>query len=786
MKIRILTTVATLTCLALPAFSVPAWTDITTSRIASKDRVETAVKISQEAFPAGAKSVYLARQDVLADALASGSLSDGPTLLVPKKGPLPSSVSSEIGRLNPVEVVALGGKNAVPDAVLNAAGQGRITGRLQGNNRFETAVAITQRAYPEGTERIAIADGYGSNNLGSPDAVAAGTMPETAFLLIPRQDGQTSRIVKGEISRLTGAVYRLGGDKTFNHFQRSNFTSQTVLQGSDRYATAVEIAKHSFSNPNKVYLARGDTFADAVAAGSFSDGPVLLVDHTNAVPAPVAEYLKQTKPQSIVALGGEKAVSPSVLSNASLLANGQEQYVPADQIPGSTGNRQNFQLRSISAGGDHTCAVSDGGRVYCWGSNRFGQIGNGEAWPNYGYDLNQDPLPENYNHFTGNNSNVKTPYLIPNLDKVVDVSAGLSHNCAFNTDGYLFCWGANASGQMGVGDTFSRIVPTLVPNLTKVTSVAAGGETNGPWSIRKDLADWIPTGTGHTCAVADGSVLCWGDNKWGQLGDGTKVSSLTPVPVQGIDKPATKVVVGETFSCALTVTGNVFCWGTFRHDWGLPTNNEVAKQGYPWLKDAAYADSLTARLVTSVARATDVEAGDYYACAHSGTDMSCWGYNSREQFFEDINPATMYPTGPAYPVHRHASSYIAKGWENIQAFSVGRNSSCAVGPNRHAYCWGLNDTGQVGRKQTAADTDDSSVRIGIVDSVGTTVKDISVGWAHTCVVTSDGGARCWGYNPDGQLGNGQAFGARCTAWQVPRLGTLEYIPRDPKIDDCVS
>ena len=164
--------------------------------------------------------------------------------------------------------------------------------------------------------------------------------------------------------------------------------------------------------------------------------------------------------------------------------------------------------------------------------------------------------------------------------------------------------------------------------------------------------------------------------------------------------------------------------------------------------------------------------------------MHCWGYNSREQFFEDINPATMAPTNGQFPVHRHAQSYTASGWGSIKGFSLGRNSSCAIGPNSRVYCWGLNDAGQVGRSQSAKDNDDSSVRIGIVGSIDTHVKAISVGWAHACAITGDGGARCWGYNPDGQLGNDQVFGARCTGWQVPGLGSDPYVPRDPRIYDC--
>nr|WP_229770061.1 cell wall-binding repeat-containing protein [Mobiluncus porci] len=725
----------------------------------------------------------MARQDVFADALASGTLQDGPTLLVPKSGTVPAEVLAAIKQLAPQKVMALGGTNAVSDQVLNEAAQGKETGRLAGQTRFATAVEISKHAFPYGGAKVVLADGIGRDGQGSPDAVAAGTIPGAAILLAPRQAGNDVSLVQAEIKRLGGNPVRLGGAGVFNPFQAANFPLNSALQGKTRYGTSVEIAKSWNPNPTKVYLARGDVFADAVASGCLTDGPVLLIARNDVIPTEVADFLKTVRPAAVVALGGNGAIPDAALQNAQRLSNGQDQIIPQPAKSAITGNGLPTQLRSISAGGDHTCAVADSGNVWCWGSNRFGQVGNGTASPNYGFDLKVDPLPENYTNFTGHNANVNQPVML-SLGNVVEVSSGLTHTCAYDAAGHAHCWGSNVTGQLGVGDTFSRTTPTMVPGLQGVTSISAAGETNGPWSIRQDRADWIPTGTGHTCAVANGSVFCWGDNKWGQLGDGSNTSAPTPVRVQGMNEPATKVVTGETTSCALSAAGNVYCWGTWRHDWGYGVDEGTATHGYGWLAGAPYADSKTARQVTSVSGATDLEAGSYYACAKTGATMTCWGYNSREQFFEDIDGNAMIPTGGSYPVSRRADTYAAAGWGTIQGFDLGRNSSCAIGPNSQVYCWGLNDAGQVGRPMAAGTNDASSDRLGIVGSIGTTVKDISVGWAHACAVTSDGGARCWGYNPDGQLGNAQTFGVRCSAWQTPRLGSLPFVARDPHVNDC--
>lgn len=139
--------------LALPAAAEPERAP--QDRLAGTDRYSTAVTISREAFPAefpqGTGTVYLARGDFFADALAGGALTDGPVLLVRPCGTVPSAVLSEVARLDPARVVALGGAGAVCDTVLQQAADGRPTGRLTGSNRYATAVAISRRAFPGAT-----------------------------------------------------------------------------------------------------------------------------------------------------------------------------------------------------------------------------------------------------------------------------------------------------------------------------------------------------------------------------------------------------------------------------------------------------------------------------------------------------------------------------------------------------------------------------------------------------------------------------------------------------------
>lgn len=307
-------------------------------RVAGASRIETAAAIAQRSFPDGASRVFLARADVLADALAAGPLTEGPVLLVPACGEVPAAVTEQIARLDPSSVTALGGPQAVCDDLLAAAGAGRPTDRLAGPSRFDTAVALSREVFPDGADEV-----YLASALDSPDAVAAGSLTGGPLLLVP-SDGSAPQAVLDEIARLDPAkVVVLGGEQAVSPQvveQAVGDRASLRLAGASRLDTAVAIAEYQFDAPDgpgstdagTVYLARADVFADAVAAGSLADGPIVLVPTCGDLPPAVAAELGRTRADQVIALGGVEAVCGEILEAAVAAAEDPTVLTPDAEV----------------------------------------------------------------------------------------------------------------------------------------------------------------------------------------------------------------------------------------------------------------------------------------------------------------------------------------------------------------------------------------------------------------------------------------------------------------------
>lgn len=305
-------------------------------RIDEGDPIATSIAIARTAYPQGADVLYVARVDVLADALAAAPL-DGPVVLSPSCGVPPEPLRQLPGQLNVDDVVALGGTAAICDATLDAIAGGRPTGRLAGPTRLHTAVAIAQDTFRSPPSTVYVAAGATG-----PDAVAAGTVTDGPVLLVPGS-GPLPDVVADELDRLApDRLVVLGGPAAIDDDVVAELTGWAAtmrLAGPTRIETAADIAYHLFGYgstsglaADSVYLARQDDLALAVAAGTFTDGPILLTQPCGTPSPAVAGELARLLPRRIVALGGADQVCDALLAEAAEIAAVPEVEVRDDVI----------------------------------------------------------------------------------------------------------------------------------------------------------------------------------------------------------------------------------------------------------------------------------------------------------------------------------------------------------------------------------------------------------------------------------------------------------------------
>lgn len=288
-------------------------------RISGADRMETAIAISRRQFPNGAKSVYLARADVLVDALSAGSVQDGPVLLVPSSGEFPQSVKDEIDRLNVETVYVVGSSAVVSEAGVQGvvANTNRKVVRFAGKNRFESAALVAKHVFSHGAKTVYLANGSGPDGNGSPDAIAAGMLVDGPVVYVDEGENTPAKEVVKAID--PQKVVALGGKKVIStNVLRSvgENRQRDRYSGADRIETAVVIANHVFPNGAKqIIIAVDNVYADAVTAGVISDVALLLLPKEYGADKVYAAVAK-LHPEIIMAAGGAKAISDELIHTA--------------------------------------------------------------------------------------------------------------------------------------------------------------------------------------------------------------------------------------------------------------------------------------------------------------------------------------------------------------------------------------------------------------------------------------------------------------------------------------
>ncbi|MEO1059332.1 MAG: hypothetical protein AAFY28_20700, partial [Actinomycetota bacterium] len=290
----------------------------------------------------------------------------------------------------------------------------------------------------------------------------------------------------------------------------------------------------------------------------------------------------------------------------------------------------------------------------------------------------------------------------------------------------------------------TAVTGAFVATASLLAGSAPAATAAGPSAV----ASAVAAGGDHTCALtAAGAVTCWGDDVFGQLGNGDPRSDAfaptDPIAlpqVDGAPTTATAIAAGQNHTCAILSTGDVACWG--QNDVGQLGLGAVGGDFETSPAGPVLLPSVDGNATTAVA----ISAGSSHTCAVLNTgDVTCWGSDSSGQLGN--GGANENDPSPSAPL-------LLPGDRTASEVSGGRQHTCAVLNDGAVTCWGSDADGQLGNGPGSADVTAPSGTITLPN--GSTAAAVSTGNAHTCARLSGGALTCWGADFFGQLGNGPA------------------------------
>lgn len=382
---------------------------------------------------------------------------------------------------------------------------------------------------------------------------------------------------------------------------------------------------------------------------------------------------------------------------------------PADGgAAGSGGAQSSDYVLRVYAGGLHSCAILNGGRVRCWGQGHFGVLGYGNT-----EDIGDDEHP----YVAGD---------VPLGGAAVELALGNAHTCALLETGAVRCWGAaDASGYPGLGTVGDDETPAAVGDV----------DLGGP-------ASTIAAGAQHTCAIlSHGRVRCWGRGYDGSLGypDPNRTvigDDETPAAAGDVDVGGTAISLtcGNGHTCALLSTGAVRCWGTGEF-LGYGNTEHIGDDEPP----SAAGD------VDVGGTVVQLDAGNWHTCAVLDTGaLRCWGYGGLGL----LGYGNFWSIGDDEAPS--AAGDVDVGG-SVASVTGGKPFTCALLTGGTVRCWGDAVDGHLGYGNSSNIGDDETPSMVGDVPLGETAVWIDAS-SHTCALLTSGAVKCWGSNYQEALG----------------------------------
>jgi len=367
---------------------------------------------------------------------------------------------------------------------------------------------------------------------------------------------------------------------------------------------------------------------------------------------------------------------PLLLIGALACGDDPQQTSPLEPAEAASASATALTFVQVAQGAFHSCEIGTDERAYCWGENRFGQLGD------------------------GTNVTRSNPTPVAGDLRFTQLSLGHDHSCGLTTDKLIYCWGFNWDGQLGEGtsypDVISRSTPAPIVGNRRYIQVRSGSDYTCAIATTKEAFCWgrntfselgrpgvgnlstipirvagnhawrqLKAGDDHTCGVTtDDRAYCWGSGFWGNLGNGSMERRDQPTAVAGGLK-FRQITVGWRHTCAVTPQNRVYCWG----------DGEGGQLGIGAVTGSRM--RLTPVAVATDSRFDQVMAGEEHTCAVALNDRAfCWGSNSSGQLGDGTRTTRFKPVA-------------VKGGLRVRQLSTHMRVNLALTTDGRTYWWGM-------------------------------------------------------------------------------------------------
>ena len=325
--------------------------------------------------------------------------------------------------------------------------------------------------------------------------------------------------------------------------------------------------------------------------------------------------------------------------------------------------------------------------------------------------------------------------------RIVKVSNGSYHSFGLTSDGRIYAWGRNTSGELGIGTTLAR---SNVPIAVKTTGTPMDGK------VVKQVEGGGRYEGSHSIALAsDGTVYTWGLNQYGQLGNNTTINSRSPVAVQAAGTPMegktiVQIAAGADHSLALDSDGALYAWGS--NAYGQLGNGTTTNSSVPVAVKIA-GTPLAGKTIVQIAAGAN-----HNMVLTSDGAVYTWGWNYHGQ----LGNNTKTNSNTIVAVQTISTPIAGK---KIVKIAAGQGHSLALTDDGMVYAWGRNDTGQLGNNATTDAMLPVAVTVTGTPMNNKTIIEIASGGRHSLAIDSSGKVYAWGHNGSGQLGNNSTVNA---------------------------